>query len=87
MDIFDTELVEMADKNQRYEMEDVFIGSQYLSMEMVHPCFDDIDIENPEELPEDFVLEYFGFDEEDFEGITEHRIVLIDIIRCLLLSF
>ena len=31
--LFDTELVEMADKNQRYEMEDVFIGSQYLSME------------------------------------------------------
>ena len=29
--------------------------------------FDDIDIENPEELPED-LLEYFGFDEEDLRG-------------------
>jgi len=65
--LFDTELVEIAEKNQRYEMEDVFIGSQYLSMEMAHPCFDDIDIENPEELPED-LLEYFGFDEEDLRG-------------------
>ena len=61
------ELVDIADKNKRYEMEDVFIGSQYLLMEAAHPCFDNVDIENPEELPED-LEEYFNYDEEDLRG-------------------
>jgi hypothetical protein len=65
--LYDRELVDIADKNKRYEMEDVFVGSQYLLMEAAHPCFDNIDIENPEELPED-LEEYFNYDEEDLRG-------------------
>ena len=35
-------------------------------MEQAHPCFDPVDIENPEILPEDLIG--FYADEEDFLG-------------------
>jgi len=34
-------------------------------MEGMHPCFDNIEIENPKDLPEDLIPFY---DEEDFLG-------------------
>ena len=49
-----------------YEVDDVYKGSNYLIMEQAHPCFDPIDILNPEVLPEDLIG--FFSDEEDYLG-------------------
>jgi len=63
--LWDRELVYEANKNESYEIEDVYKGSNYLMMEEMHPCFDNIQILNPEILPDDLVP---YFDEEDFRG-------------------
>ena len=47
-------------------MEDIYKGSQYLILEQAHPCFDPIEILNPENLPEDIQTFYNG--EEDLLG-------------------
>ena len=60
--LYDRDLVDEADKNRDYDMEDVFQGSNYLLLEGCHPCFDPIEISNRSELPEDLVAFY---DEED----------------------
>tara|TARA_B100000003_G_scaffold186439_1_gene181366 strand:+ start:60 stop:371 length:312 start_codon:yes stop_codon:yes gene_type:complete len=60
--LYDRDLVDEADKNRDYDMEDVFQGSTYLILEGCHPCFDPIEISNRSELPEDLVPFY---DEED----------------------
>ena len=36
-----------------YTMEDLYLSSGYLIMEECHPCFFDMELENPELLPED----------------------------------
>ena len=46
-------IIELADQEKRYEMMDVYRGSSYLISECAHPCFNEIDIENPEILPDD----------------------------------
>tara|TARA_B100000003_G_scaffold162914_1_gene148822 strand:+ start:64 stop:369 length:306 start_codon:yes stop_codon:yes gene_type:complete len=63
--LYDRDLVEEANKNKSYEVEDVYKGSGYLIMESMHPCFDPIEISNADELPEDLIPFY---DEEDFIG-------------------
>ena len=63
--LLDEDLVKEANKNRSYEPDDVYKGSNYLMMESMHPCFDNIDIKNPKNLPED--LETF-YNEEDFLG-------------------
>ena len=63
--LYDRDLVEEANKNKSYEVEDVYKGSGYLIMESMHPCFDPIEISNAHELPEDLIPFY---DEEDFIG-------------------
>jgi hypothetical protein len=63
--LLDQDLVKEANKNPSYEPDDVYKGSNYLMMEGMHPCFDNIDIKNPKNLPED--LETF-YNEEDFLG-------------------
>ena len=64
--LYDRDLVEEANKSQSYEVDDVYKGSNYLILEEAHPCFDPVDILNPEILPEDLI----GFynDEEDLLG-------------------
>jgi len=64
--LYDRGLVDEANKNDSYEPEDLYRGSNYLIMEQAHPCFDAIEIENPEILPEDLI----GFynDEQDYLG-------------------
>ena len=64
--LYDRDLVKEANKNESYEVDDVYKGSNYLIMEQAHPCFDPVDIENPEILPEDLI----GFynDEQDYLG-------------------
>ena len=63
--LYDLDLVEEANKNESYEIEDVYKGSNYMIMEQMHPCFDAVEISNPKDLPEDLIPFY---DEEDFIG-------------------
>jgi len=63
--LYDRDIVEEADKSRCYDLEDVYVGSQYLILESCHPCFDMIDIENIDELPEDLIP---FFNEEDLRG-------------------
>ena len=64
--LYDLDLIKEADNNRRYEVEDVYKGSNYMIMESMHPCFDMIEISNPENLPEDLIPFYNG--EEDLLG-------------------
>jgi hypothetical protein len=61
--LHDLDLVQEANRNKAYEPDDVYRGSNYMIMESMHPCFDMIEITNPNELPEDLISFY---DEEDF---------------------
>ena len=63
--LYDRDLVEEANKNKSYEIEDVYKGSNYMIMESMHPCFDMVEISNAKDLPEDLIPFY---DEEDFMG-------------------
>jgi len=64
-DPMDLECMNLADQQPRYESKDVYRGCSYLISEMAHPCFFEIDIENPEILPDDIcgtghdVIDYF----------------------------
>jgi hypothetical protein len=60
--LYDQDLCREADKNRTFDPEDLYYNSFYLIDEECHPCFFPLDIENPEDLPDDFELEY---DEED----------------------
>ena len=61
----DLNIVDLADKQPRFENEDVYRGCSYLISEQAHPCFNEIDIENPEILPDDIcgtdhdIIDYF----------------------------
>ena len=49
----DTSLQVKANDHKRvYTSEDLFLSSGYLIMEQCHPCFFDVDLENPELLAE-----------------------------------
>lgn len=60
--IYDDELRRYADLQRTFEPEDLYKNSMYLIDEEAHPCFFLVDLENPEDLPDD--LEY-EFNEED----------------------
>ena len=64
--MYDHDIVEEANKNIIYTAEDIYKGSNYLIMESCHPCFDTIELLNPENLPEDIQSFYSG--EEDLLG-------------------
>ena len=64
--LYDKDIVEKADEGPVYSTEDIYKGSNYLIQEMCHPCFDPIEILNPENLPEDIQSFYNG--EEDLLG-------------------
>jgi hypothetical protein len=51
--IFDLELIELADKERRFEPEDLYHSSFYLIDEECHPLMFELDLENPEMLPVD----------------------------------
>jgi len=63
--LYDKQLVEEANKNKDFDIEDVYNGSNYLMLEQCHPCFDIIEIKNRDELPDDLIP---YFDEEDLLG-------------------
>ena len=60
--LYDKDLIELADKQLRYNPEDLFKSSFYLIDEEAHPMLFPVELENPEDLPNDFEIEY---DEED----------------------
>ncbi len=60
--LYDKDLVEEANKNISYEVEDLYKWSNYLIDEEMHPCLFDLDLQNPEEMPDD---EYFCYDTND----------------------
>jgi hypothetical protein len=51
--IFDLDLIEVADKEKRYEPEDLYRSSFYLIDEECHPMLFEVELENPECLPQD----------------------------------
>jgi hypothetical protein len=51
--IYDQEILELADKERRFEPEDLYQSSYYLIMEECHPLMFELELENPEMLPVD----------------------------------
>ena len=51
--MYDLELIELADKERRFEPEDLYQCSYYLILEEAHPLMFDVELENPEMLPAD----------------------------------
>jgi hypothetical protein len=51
----DLEIISKADKNKGVHADDMFKKSDYLIAEMMHPLLFDVDVDNPEELPSDYV--------------------------------
>jgi hypothetical protein len=64
--LYDKDLVELANNERSFEPEDLYKSSFYLIDEEVHPCLFPVELENPEDMPqEDYEYQY---DEEDFMG-------------------
>ena len=51
--LYDLEVVEAADKERRFEPDDLYRTSFYLIDEQCHPLMFDLELENPEMLPAD----------------------------------
>ena len=51
--LYDLELIELADNELRFEPEDLYQSSYYLTLEECHPLMFDLELENPEMLPVD----------------------------------
>lgn len=56
--LYDQDLCKEANKNPAFEPENLYISSSYLIEEEAHPCFFNIEIKNPEDLPEDLEVYY-----------------------------
>jgi len=63
--LYDRDLIEFANKNLSYEPNDLYKSSFYLIDEEAHPCLFMMDIENPEDMPEE---EEYDYNEEDLMG-------------------
>ena len=61
----DEELVELANKETSFEPEELYRSSFYLIDEEVHPCLFPVELENPEDMPDE---EIYYHDEEDLLG-------------------
>ena len=59
--LYDKELVKTADQYYRYEPIDLYKNSFYLIDEEAHPLLFEMDLENPQDLPED-IMEFNGED-------------------------
>jgi len=47
----DPDLIDEANNNLRYDPQRLYKSSGYLIMEECHPCFFEVDLENPDCLP------------------------------------
>jgi hypothetical protein len=59
--LYDQDLCRKADKNRTFEPEDLYRSSFYLIDEECHPMLFPVDLENPEDMPDDMI----EYDEED----------------------
>ncbi len=59
------DIIDEANKNLTYTPEYFYLKSFYLIDEEVHPMLFPVDLENPEDLPDDIEFQY---DEEDLMG-------------------
>ena len=50
---FDHEIMEWADDNKKYNIDDMYKASQYLIAEQCHPLMFELELDNPELLPVD----------------------------------
>tara|TARA_B100000925_G_scaffold1572_1_gene1264 strand:- start:4792 stop:5001 length:210 start_codon:yes stop_codon:yes gene_type:complete len=50
---FDTEIIEWANGNTKYDLEMMYKWSSYLIEEQCHPLLHELELENPELLPID----------------------------------
>ena len=51
--LYDLDIIELADKEKRYDIELLYKLSNYLIMEECHPLLLEIELENPENMPSD----------------------------------
>ena len=52
----DQDLIKLADKHRTYNDDEMYQYYSYLVEEELHPCLFPIDLENPEELPDDISI-------------------------------
>ena len=50
---YDPDVLDEADQEKKYEPEDLYRSSFYLIDEQCHPCLFDLELENPECMPQD----------------------------------
>ena len=50
---YNFDIIEVADKERNYEPEDLYRSSFYLIDEEAHPCLFELDLENPEDMPDE----------------------------------
>ena len=62
--LYDEDIKRLADKQRSFDPEDLFKNSFYLIDEEAHPLLFEMDLENPQDLPEDIM----EFDEEDLSS-------------------
>jgi len=60
--LYDQDLCRLADKERSFEPDDLYRNSFYLIEEEVHPCLFPVELENPEDMPDD---DFYIYDEED----------------------
>lgn len=60
--LYDQDLCRLADKERSFEPDDLYKNSFYLIEEEVHPCLFPVELENPEDMPDD---DFYIYDEED----------------------
>ena len=53
--LYDKDLRKLADKQRSFDPEDLFKSSFYLIDEEAHPLLFEVDLENPQDLPEDIM--------------------------------
>jgi hypothetical protein len=53
--MYDKDLKELADKQRSFKPEDLYKNSFYLIDEEAHPLLFEMDLENPQDLPEDIM--------------------------------
>ena len=51
--LYDLDVIDIADNERRYEPEDLYRTSFYLIDEQCHPLMFELELENPEMLPQD----------------------------------
>lgn len=55
--MYDLDIIHLADQMLRYDAEDLYKTSFYLIDEEAHPMLFELELENPEDLPQDDELD------------------------------